>query len=426
MASSYLKNTLTLLSGIGIGQLLSFASLPFLSRLYSTSQLGEYFLIYSISVIGSALFSLQSHLIIVRSNTVDDARSNLAFSILINALTVIVFFAGLMVWLKIPFLYQLIHSLGYKVLYCPFFAFLLSTQFSFDNYLNFNQKYKKLRQIKILRILIMVVLQLALPFFFDSSSHLLVLSQLGGLISISAINWSELQPFKAFKLNVPSIVSYYSKNSDILVMSTGISILSAFSINLPYVFFGFYFGSAETGYYGMAQRIIGTPLNLFGESMGVVFYQKGAQLKNCHKRLLPLLKKTLWLLFKYGIGPILLIIAFAKPVLLILLGREWEMTGSLLQILSPMLFLVYINSAVSYLISILKIQKRWLMNEAIQMILRVLALWIGFKLSGDFLITVACLSAAGIILNVYFAYYFYRHTNAYDKSLIGMNDTNRF
>jgi O-antigen/teichoic acid export membrane protein len=416
MASKYLKHTFTLLSGIGIGQILSLLSLPLLTRLYTSEQIGAYFFVYALAGIGSAILSLQSHLTIVRANSLHEAHQNLSYSITINLAThfFLMVICG-MVYVS-PLMGTFIGKAGVLLLYCPVLSFLMSTQLSFDNFYNHQQQYKKLRRLKISRSAIMVGLQLLLPLIWNGNVHFLVLAQIAGLALVLALNWMEVKPLIIVG-NKHCWAQYREQQKDILIYSTAISIVNTISTNIPYLLITYFFGAGMTGYYGMAHRIVGMPLNLLGESIGVVFYQKGAQLKNYSHKLKPLFSKTLSMLVKFGIGPALVALLLAKPIFTVLLGSDWTTTGTILQIITPWLFLVYVNSAISYLISILQFQQHWIKYEVAHLAVRSLAIWIGYWYFQNPTISIALLTVVGVAFNIFFLMVFIAKIKAYEHHI---------
>jgi lipopolysaccharide exporter len=420
MASKYLKHTTTLLSGIGISQLLSILSLPLLTRLYTSEQIGSYFFVFAIAGIGSAIFSLQSHLTIVGAQSKVKAHKNLSYSLTINLITNLILFAFCGLVYISPLMTTFIGRVGSLIFYFPLLSFLLSAQLSFDNYYNHQQQYKKLRAIKITRSVIMIGLQLLIPLVWMGNVHILIWAQVTGLLVITISNWAELKPLIILG-NKSGWVEFIEQQKEILYYSTGLSIVNSISTNIPYIMITYFFGTSTTGYYGMAQRIVGMPLGLLGESIGVVFFQKGSQLKTHHRKLKPLFIKTLSMLLKFGIGPAIISFLFAKPLLTYILGNEWEMTGTILQIITPWLFLVYINTAISYLISILQIQRYWLKYEVAHFIMRTAAIWGGFIYWQSATISIGLLTLVGILFNIYFLSIFNTKIKNYEQQLVQNN-----
>jgi lipopolysaccharide exporter len=416
MASKYLKQTFTLLSGIGIGQLLSLGSLPLLTRLYTSEQIGAYFFVYAIAGIGAAVLSLQSHLTIVRARTHAEAHESLSFTLTINLATHLLLLAVCAGVYVSPLMSTYIGKAGALMFYCPLLSFLLSAQLAFDNYYNHQQAYKKLRSLKIARSAIMVSLQLLLPFVWEGNTHFLIMAQIVGLALVLASNYIEVRPLIIIG-NQTGWLQFKSQHYDILIYNTGISIINTLSTNIPYLMLTFFFGTSITGFYGMAHRIVGMPLNLLGESLGVVFYQKGAQLKNHSRKIKPLFDKTLSTLVKFGVVPALISLLFAKPLLTDILGDDWALTGTILQIITPWLFLVYVNSAISYLISILQFQRQWIKYEVMHLTIRSAAIWMGFYYWQNATASIVLLTVVGVAFNIFFLMAFRARIKTYEYQL---------
>jgi len=87
-------------------------------------------------------------------------------------------------------------------------------------------------------------------------------------------------------------------------------------------------------------RLIGTPVDLAGASIGQVYLGRAAEYsRRSPEELRALVWRTLRALFMIGILPTLLLMAFAPPVFAFVFGSEWRMTGEYLQILMPLFLL---------------------------------------------------------------------------------------
>ncbi|MBN2167367.1 MAG: oligosaccharide flippase family protein [Marinilabiliaceae bacterium] len=411
MRNNYIKNTLSLLSGNSLGQLITIGALPILSRLYSTSDLGTFFFVISLSTIAASVLSLQSHLTIVLSK--NNAYSDLNCSLLISIITHLTF-QILIIFLLLP---ETIF--GYKIpdliFYSPVISFLTSTQLSFEGYLNHGQHYKILSQIKILRASIMVFIQIIPALIWQSFPQLLIYGYISSLASINLLLFKHIKP-KPFTFNMKLTKTYWVNYRHILTLNTPIALLNTASNQLPYIFINTLFGSDFTGYYGMAQRIVGTPLSLLGQSIGTVFYQKAAKFKNQSKRIIPLIWKTAKMLLKYGILPLIPLIIVSRPLLKFFLGNEWDMTGLVIQLLSPWLLVSYLNYVFSYLISVLKLQSKMIWYEIFLLSVRAVALYCGYYFFVSFNYSIAFFSLTGFISNLTFISLMIHFTLQYEQS----------
>ncbi|MBK3518677.1 lipopolysaccharide biosynthesis protein [Carboxylicivirga marina] len=405
-----------MIKGSGIAQLMSICALPLFTRLYTSSLLGDYFLYVAIATLLSVGLSLQSHLTIVLAKTKDEAQENCFFALVINAITHsgLYFLLFLIGWL-LPFIKPELEIPKLVYLY-PLGSFLLSLQLIFEGYLNYNSSYKVMSKGRILRVSLMLVIQILTVWLFGPTINTLILGHLAGVLSVLVYIYICTNPFPDSK-PYSGIAKFKNTYKDILVYNTGISLINSASNQLPLLIIKILFGAEAVGYYGMALRIFSTPLNLVGQNIGIVFYKKCAERLNKGNNLRVLLKSTIVTLVKFGVIPLVLLMLFSKPILVLVLGSEWGISGQLIQYLSPWLFLMYISSSVSYLITVLKLQKLMLVYEGFLLIFRITVLMLGYYVFNSFHISVGGISSVGFIFNVFFVYLLWSFVKKYDRGL---------
>jgi len=416
MISKYLKNTITLFSGNILSQLFMILSLPILTRLYSSINLGEYFVFLSITIILSSVFSLQSHLSIVLGKNTNEATQNLRYSIIIIA-------SNHLLLLILIFILQsyLTQDIGFNIankyiFFYPLSSFLTALSISFESFLNHQKSYFNISKLKALKVGIIITLQLISPLIIKPDYYILIIGQITGLFIIDIIYIFKLHTFLLSPFNT-HLTNYIKSYKNILLYNTGMATLNTASNHIPLLLINSLFGASFASFFGIAIRITATPFNMFGQSLGMVYYQKGAQIINYKKRLLPLFNKTFMILFRFGILPFILIIIFSKTAIDIFLGNEYKVTGQIIQILSPMLFVSFLNSAISYTVEILGLQRQMIWYDFILFLIRTSTILVGFYVFNNFFSAIILFSTTGILLGTLFFVAIKHHTKKYDMSL---------
>lgn len=416
MISKYLKNTITLFSGNIISQLFTILSLPILTRLYSSIQLGEYFVFLSITIILSSVFSLQSHLTIVLGKCINEASQNLKYSIIIITSNHLFLLISILIFQS-----YLTQDMGFNIsskyiLFYPLSSFLTALSISFESFLNHQKSYLNISKLKALKVGIILTLQLILPLIIKPNNYILVISQITGLFIIDIIYIFKLQTFLFAPFNT-HFTSYLNSHKNILMYNTGMATLNTASNHIPLLLINSLFGASYASFFGLAIRIASTPFNMFGQSLGMVYYQKGAQIINYKKRLSPLFNKTVMILFKFGIFPFFLIIIFSNTAIDFILGNEYKVTGQVILILSPMLFVSFLISAISYTVEILRLQRQMIWYDFLLFLLRTSTIIAGFYVFKSFFSAIVLFSTIGILLGTLFFFTIKHHTKRYDLSL---------
>lgn len=137
------------------------------------------------------------------------------------------------------------------------------------------------------------------------------------------------------------------------------TLLAAISINLMPFLLQFLYGIRAVGFFAVGQRIAVLPLQLFNDSLAQVFFQRAAR---AHEE-----RGEFWREFRFTLiasGAISLamlagLVLLAKPVVRIYLGPGWDVAGTILVILAPMLAMRSVTMSLATTVFVLK-RPEWL------------------------------------------------------------------
>jgi len=126
----------------------------------------------------------------------------------------------------------------------------------------------------------------------------------------------------------------------------------------------------------MCVAILGLPIRLVGQALSQVFYQKAAE---AHQQgnLCEVTKALFERLITFGILPFFLLIVMGKEIFNVVLGDKWAETGTYVQLLAGMYFLIFIASPIGSLFNILRKQQAALKINFIRFTLQSAALIYG-------------------------------------------------
>jgi len=159
----------------------------------------------------------------------------------------------------------------------------------------------------------------------------------------------------------------------------------------------------------MANKLIAAPTDLISRSVGQVFFQRASEKNSNQENLHNLLKKTFKNLAKIALLifiPALIIAPFLKFIL----GLEWEMTGFFVMIITPAIFTKFLFVPVSSIYTILNRQKKMALFFFINLVFRVLAIYLGFIIFDNALIAIALYSVVGVVFYSFMIIIFLRIT----------------
>ena len=128
--------------------------------------------------------------------------------------------------------------------------------------------------------------------------------------------------------------------------------LSSLSLYLPGILLSAYFSPTTAGYFAMGQSVLRLPVALIGNSIGQVFFQRGA--KSYHEgKFTATVEETYKRLTVFGVFPMLVTMIIGKELFTVAFGSEWAQAGVFSQILSLWTLLIFLASPLSIIPNIL-------------------------------------------------------------------------
>jgi O-antigen/teichoic acid export membrane protein len=123
--------------------------------------------------------------------------------------------------------------------------------------------------------------------------------------------------------------------------------LSALSIQLPGIFINTIFGLAASGFFSLAERVVGTPLSLVSTSIGDVFRQEISKSYLAGEQCRKIFTSTFRKLAMIATPPFLILLFFAPQLFAQLFGAKWRISGEYAQLMCPMFYMRFISNPLS-------------------------------------------------------------------------------
>ena len=400
MGSDFLKSVSVLFSGNVISNVISFISIPILSRVYSQTDFGDYAIVTSIASIITVCttFGLTSAIMAPKEDS--EAKKILTTTYAVQSL-IIFFFVVVVIILYLLKGFQLYEFSGrYLLSFILLFLYLLVyTLFSLLSVLTNKQKQNRVLFTNAL-IISLSSLVLTVP---------LGLLGLGGIGFIIGATCSYLiadiqmimhtHPFVSINLrrSCKDIIRDYR---DFIFYQFPSNIIGSFALQLPNQMFSRLFGNARLGGYAMSDRLMGVPMRLIGSPISTVYFRQASIYVKEERDLAlftyRLISKILWI----SLVPVVLVLLFAKPVLVFFLGEGLTETGDIVTLLIGPYIFSFCSSCISYCLVVLNRQKVNLYITLIQFVLIAGFTFLGYYLTRDFFRTLQFYSVALILYHV--------------------------
>ncbi|BCN23016.1 oligosaccharide flippase family protein [Vibrio alfacsensis] len=410
-SGSFYKNVMVLARGTTIAQALPILISPILTRIYTPEDFGVlaiYVALMSMLVIVST-GRYELAIMLPKKNT--ESIQLLWLAIFIN------FIFSLVVYVLLIFGFQdfsryLGLPLGYDfiIYFLPVSIFIIGVCQSINGLLNRNKKYREMSFTKILNNLGGGITQISL---FNYSGGLLIGYIAGQFVSLCYLVFTlknkKNEGLKTkIKLWLPDFRIMFKLAYEYRVfpkVNAISSLLNTSSVQLIPLLLTSFFSSITTGFYSLSQRILQMPMSLLGSSIALVYFQKANEIIDNKEQIKKLTLDVNKKLLLIGLFPILITLVFGDYLFSIVFGKDWIIAGVYAQYLAPWIYLVFISSPLSHLLTVLGKQKELLLFNAFLFVTRIgwllTAYLLGFE-PGQTIFVHACI---GFVAWLSFVYY---------------------
>jgi len=127
---------------------------------------------------------------------------------------------------------------------------------------------------------------------------------------------------------------------------------------VPALFLAQFYGTRDTGWFALVNRVLGVPVALIGLSIAQVYISEAAKLsKSDPQRLMDIFLKTTRHMLYLGLVPCVLFTAFAPWIFQRIFGQVWREAGEYARYLAFMFYASFINSPVTQTLNVL--ERQW-------------------------------------------------------------------
>ncbi|MCH9739962.1 MAG: oligosaccharide flippase family protein [Epsilonproteobacteria bacterium] len=415
--NTYIFQIITLMSGTLMAQVIMLAFIPILTRLYTPSEFGVYSLFFAISSMLGMVSSLKYEQAIMLPKSNRDAQALVFLSIVITL--VISTLIGIVLILFYDFFLNYFNGLVYLVWLLPFSILVIGLIQIFNTYATRKQFYKKMAGVKMMEAVTTVTTQgiSRYSFMLDGLIVGKFISNLYSLYLLLSFHLKKqtLQLKFFTKRRVKANIKRHENFPKYQSFST---LLNSFSQNIPVLLFTSLFSPAIAGLYTLTYRVMQAPILLIANSTRSVFYQKASEMYANGEDITQLHIKTTVGLIKLFIIPMLIILLFGEELFVLLFGEEWAESGVTAQITIVWFLFSFITPPTSMMYNILNLQKVLLQLQVITLIVRALAIYIGFYFFDSYMVSVVLFTIASVVHNLIFMGYIYHQIK--NKKIVGV------
>lgn len=403
--SAFAKNFIIISSGNIVNQIVLLISYPIISRLFQPNDFGifaQFQAILSIILLISSL-RYESAIIIAKD---DEEAVNLLFLCFTILITIVLFVFCCVVIFgnNIANAFSNI-KLKFWLYLLPLFLLLAGSQEILNYWAIKRKNFKNSNYSNILKSSTNSLTRIIMGALNLSNVGLFVSRGISYLFSLVILVLKEsnyiIALFLHNKVQIKKISLCAKKYRNFpLFMSWGV-ILNNLSINIILLIISKFFGITMLGYYALANTTLNIPISIFRKTINTVFFQKASERKNIGAPIINDLKKITLYLGVIGIIPLIVLVLFAPQIYSFILGENWLLTGKMVSIISPWLFLTLVTTPATSLIPVFGLQKYFVFLQLGVFLTRTLALLLGYLIFNELLQVIILLSFHGVIVNIF-------------------------
>lgn len=393
--SEFYRNTLILISGTFLAQIIPILSYPILGRIYDPTDFGLLANILSISSLLTVISTGKFEFGILITQSKEEAIKLMSLTIHISSIILVIssiilylFSIQISIALNIP-------ELANWILICPLIAFFIIV---FNIYNEWCVKHKLFKQLATNKI-------------FNSSSNTLT-KVICGVINIkSGLVLGELSA--RFLTVIFSVIQFYRKdqtayfkiswNESLKLVKKYIhfpkfyfpdQLINTIGLTFPIIFISSLFSVTDVGIYSMTINVLAVPTTIISTALRDVFRQRALEEYSKHGQFSVLFKKLFKRLFTISLIAAFCIFYFLPDLFTVILGSKWTQSGIYAQLLVPMFIFDFISNSLSGGFIIVNKLKWSLYWQIYYLFSTIISLLIGYILKDDIYVLLICFSIA--------------------------------
>lgn len=376
--NDFVKNAITLVTGTGIAQIIPLLVAPIVARLYAPADYAVLAAYSSVTVLLTIIATGMYDAALMLDKTDKEAANTgaVAFSITI-VITIIALLVMIVFRSSIAELTG-IESVEFWLFLVPFTVFCSGFYQTLNVWNNRKQRYKRLASNRIIMTLITSSLTLSFGFLHFKEKGLLISLLCGQAISLLILLTQTFRNDKILILSITKseILRSLRRHKDFPIYNMPQGFLDGVKESSTIWIISNFFGANVLGAFSFAKSILMRPLQIVGNAVSQVFYQKASSIYNTKGSIYEFSKKTFLILFAIGLPFAIIIIFLGKDLFTIVFSKRWTDAGIFSQILIPWLLFSFVGSAISSIPLILRKQKQYFYWAIVMNFLPIIVLYI--------------------------------------------------
>lgn len=394
----FVRNVATMAGGAAGAQAITMVFAPIVTRLYGPEAFGVQGMFLSLVSILATVAALAYPIAIVLPSNASEARALMRLSMFVSVLI-----ATGLTFILLGFSTPIVELLHYQaiesfLLLLPLVVVLSAWLQVTEQWLIRQERFSALARVSIFQSLAVNAAKAGLGLMSATASMLVAVTTVGfalnaGMNAIAGRQFDSND--RRARVEKVSLLKTAAEHRDFPLYRAPEMLLAAVSASLPILILAGAFGPATAGFYALARSVLYLPVSLVGNSVAQVFYPRFNQQKQNGAPLLPLFLRAVGVLSLLGFPIFAAIVILGPWMFSLAFGSEWAQAGDYARWLSLWLFFMLVNRPCIGVTSVLGMQKSFLVQGLLALVLRFAGLWIGWRVFASDVWAVALFSAGG-------------------------------
>lgn len=395
--SNKMKNVMKISSGTMGGQLISFITLPIIARMYGATIMGNWTTLNSIAII------INSFSDIGLINVIMVEKDEEKMADIYKMITTMVMFFSVLSGMGAILYYSLIpNSMGINTIFLGITLAILvftlqQTQICYT-WLNRKEKYEVLMKNPLINNAAIGIVAFVLAFMGVKKYGYYIAVIVGQFITI--IHMKRFLPKQFFSFNLKKYKMTIKERWHFVAYQMPTNVLSQVKNQLPVLLIRNLFGARILGYYSVSVKILNIPITLLANALGRVFFQTISDMVRKGEEIGEFVYRNIIRAMKVAIVPMIMLIAFGNVIVIMLFGHEYEMAGTMLQIVSFQNFFTFLMMSSQGITITLDKQKYAMMSCIAQSIGFIIGLCIGKYIFNDIYVGLLIMSVIFVVIQI--------------------------
>ncbi|MDG2454376.1 MAG: oligosaccharide flippase family protein, partial [Bacteroidia bacterium] len=376
--SDFFKNAGKLFSGSVVAQLIGFAALAALGRLYEPGDFGTVETFMKLAGVFAVVAGLRYETAIVVENNSDSAKDLVRLSLFLNTFISILLFITILIFNK--WLTPLFNFENSNILYAlPFTIWIMSSTETIIMWQNRSKNYNRISSNRVLYSMSGTGYKLlhAIANLIKGNGLLIgqILSQ-----AIAFVHIAYTLPLKIADFTKDNLRTVAKTYKSFALFSSPAALLNLLALSMPVFMLTIFAGKESTGHFATAYKLSYLPMSMLAMALGQVFFERIARLKEEKESASQMAHELVNIMFGVAVIPVCILVVWGDKIAPFVLGAQWEESGVYIQITILFYFAMFMTSSFSSAFATYDKLKMQLGYNAIFLAATTAAMYFGFTI----------------------------------------------